>query len=100
MIRVNSGAVTQQYKGRERHFAFVRWQEQGVKATSSGLADLLALAPWGQLFAIECKAPGKIGRTSQSQEDFLDAVERRGAIAIIADRLEDVIAAIDYHRPR
>ena len=53
----------------------------------------------GQLFAIECKAPGNIGRTSADQAAFLDAVEKRSAVAIIADRLEDVISAIMLHQP-
>ncbi len=99
VVRVNSGASTQTHKGKERHIRFVRWQEAGRRLSGRGLADILALAPWGQLFAIECKALGKIGRTSGSQAAFLEAVERRGAIAIIADRLEDVIAAVSYHSP-
>ena len=100
VIRVNSGGITQEYKGRERHFSFVRWQQRGSRQSGRGIADLLALAPWGQLFAIECKAPGKIGNASESQEVFLEAVERRGAVAIIADSLEDVIAAVRYHAPQ
>ena len=99
VIRVNSGAITQNYKGKERHFSFVRWQESGRRQTARGLADILALAPWGQLFAIECKAKGKIGRTSDIQLAFLEAVENRQAVGLIADSLEDVIAAIAYHRP-
>ena len=98
VIRVNSGAVTQAYKGKERHVTFVRWQTPGRKQTSRGIADILALAPWGQLFAIECKAFGKIGNTSNEQATFLEAAEQRGAIAIIADNLDDVIAAVEYHR--
>jgi Holliday junction resolvase len=98
VVRINSGAVTQTYRGKERHFSFVRWQESGRRPSSRGLADILALAPWGQLFVIECKAPGNIGRTSDQQAAFLEAAERRRAVAIIADQLEDVITAIRYHR--
>jgi hypothetical protein len=99
VIRVNSGAISQQYKGRERYITFVRWQAAGRKQTAKGIADIVALAPWGQLFAVECKAVGKIGRTSDAQAEFLDAAEARGAVAIIADRVEDVITAIELHRP-
>lgn len=99
VIRVNSGGVTQEYKGEERYVSFVRWQERGSSISSRGLADLIALSPWGQLFAIECKARGKLVQTSESQMAFLEAAERRGAIAMIADNLEDVIAAVEYHRP-
>jgi len=99
VIRVNSGGVTQEYKGEERYVSFVRWQERGSPLSSRGLADVLALSPWGQLFVIECKARGKLAQTSDNQMEFLEAAERRGAIAIIADNLEDVIAAVEYHRP-
>jgi hypothetical protein len=100
VIRINSGAVTQEYKGRERHFSFVRWQERGRRQTSRGLSDILALSPWGQLFAIECKSAGKIGQASDGQAEFLEAAERRGAVGIIADSLEDVMAAIRLHKPQ
>jgi len=100
VVRVNSGAITQKHNGKERHIRFVRWQETGRRASTRGLADILALAPWGQFFAIECKARGKIGRTSESQEAFLEAAEKRLAVAIITDRLEDVVAAVAYHRSR
>ena len=95
VIRVNSGAITQEYKGRDRYISFVRWQTSGRKQSAKGIADIVALAPWGQLFAIECK----IGNTSDAQAQFLDEAETRGAVAIIADRIDDVIAAIDLHRP-
>jgi hypothetical protein len=48
---------------------------------------------------IECKARGKQAQTSDRQMEFLEAAERRGAIAIIADNLTDVVAAVEYHRP-
>lgn len=100
VIRVNSGGVTREYKGEERFVAFVRWQELGSPASTRGISDIIAFAPWGQLFVIECKALGKLAQTSESQGIFLEAAERRGAIAIIADNLEDVSAAVEDHRPR
>ncbi len=99
VIRVNSGGMTQEYKGDERFVAFVRWQVRGKRLSSRGVADLVALAPWGQFFVIECKAGGKIAQTSESQIEFLEAAEIRGAIALIADTLQDVIAAVEDHRP-
>ncbi len=99
VIRVNSGAITQEYKGRDRFITFVRWQALGRRQTARGIADIIALSPWGQLFAIECKASGKIGATSAAQAAFLDAAEDRGAVAIIADSLSDVVQAVERHRP-
>lgn len=47
----------------------------------------------GHLLAIEVKSPK--GKLSQYQKDFLEEVEKRGGIAIVAWDIDDVIDGLD-----
>ena len=53
-----------------------------------GVADILALRPGGQFWAIEVKAPK--GRQSPAQAAFQAEVEKRCGIYILARSLDDV----------
>jgi hypothetical protein len=54
-----------------------------------GISDIIACTPTGKFLAIEVKVPG--GRVSPEQKQFLDNVNQRGGIAILAFSLDDVI---------
>lgn len=95
VIRINSGAIKAEYKGKDRYFQVVRWQTRGGRKESKGVSDILALSPRGTLLAIECKSPGKIGETSEYQGKFLEAIEKRGGIAIIADDVDEFKRVVD-----
>ena len=59
-----------------------------IKATQTGISDLLGLTKDGKFFAIEVKAAA--GRTSPDQERFLESVRSFGCIGIVARSIEDV----------
>ena len=80
VIRVNSG--------RKGNIPFNLWQCLGMDRRPKGAADLMGCTDTGQFFAIECKKPGK--KPTPEQEEFLQAVERRGGLAIVADGIEAV----------
>lgn len=84
VLRVNSGAAQTGKPEKSRFIRFVMWRILGELLTSAGVSDLLACYK-GRFIAIEVKAPGKRGNLSDAQARFLDAVEKAGGIAIVAD---------------
>ena len=83
-IRVNCGAVTAAYRGRQR---FVRFTD------TPGLSDVLAvLPPHGRLLALEVKRPG--GRLRPTQEAFLERVRSAGGLALVVSDIRDLEAAL------
>lgn len=77
-IRVNSGAMAGDYKGKKR---FVRMND------TVGCSDILCC--WrGRFVAIEVKRPGN--KPTLDQESFLQTVERSGGLAIVAYSVDDV----------
>lgn len=80
-MRLNTGAMTLQYRGKQR---FVRFAVPGAP-------DILACVR-GKLYGIEVKKPD--GLLSEDQEAFGFALKQAGAAYIVARCLEDVIAAI------
>jgi hypothetical protein len=105
VLRVNSGAVTGQYEDKkghikERFMRFVHWQAPGVayKEGKAGVSDILALYPDPnggpcRFLAIETKRPGNT--PTPAQERFLAEWQQRGGIALVAESVEDVEAALD-----
>jgi hypothetical protein len=85
--RQNCGAVKQ--AGRRGHRdRFIRF------ASINGVSDILAvLPPNGRLLAIECKRPGN-GPT-EDQAAFLDAVTRRGGLAVVIYDVRDLAEILD-----
>jgi hypothetical protein len=64
-----------------------------------GLPDVLGVLPGGRLLAVECKA--ERGRLSDSQSAFLAALERAGAVALVARSASELDEAIaPYLEPR
>lgn len=90
VIRINSGATTRTDKrtGKEHIYKFCTWQAPGFPQSSAGVSDILALAPWGQLWAVECKRPGKLGSLTRPQRDFQAAVRAGGGVAIVCDNVD------------
>lgn len=86
VLRINQGAHIQPAKDnqRRRYIRFARWQELGADERDAGISDILALAPDGGLFAIECKTPRRRGKVSAAQAAFLSAVNAHGGIGIVA----------------
>jgi hypothetical protein len=92
VIRINSGAVQPTAAG-SRYVPFNRWQAMGLPSQTAGVADLLAILA-GKVYVIECKIPGKRGKTTPAQRRFLAEAKARGAITIIATGVDDVEAAL------
>lgn len=77
-IRINSGAMPGEYKGKRR---FIRFTSR------PGCSDILAC--WrGRFVAIECKRPGN--HCTFAQQQFLADVRRAGGIALAAVCVDDV----------
>jgi hypothetical protein len=96
VLRVNQGAVTQEDKqtGKRRHVKFATWYALGNDPLSAGISDILALDPSGRLWAVECKAPGKLANVSEAQGKFLAAVAARGGVAIVIDDFDTLVEEI------
>jgi len=84
--RNNSGA-TVAGEGASRRF---------VRYGLVGSSDILGILPDGQFLGIECKSP--TGRTTKAQEAFLDEIEGRGGLAILARDVNDVLCAFGKYR--
>jgi hypothetical protein len=95
VLRINAGAVTHNYKGKNRFVRFVYWLCSGREAQVAGLPDLLAFRG-GNALAIECKAPGKGDETSPEQDEFCAEFMNHGGIYIVVDDLEQVIEYIEW----
>ena len=79
-IRVNSGAFAGIHSnGKKRFF---RFNDQ------PGCSDCLCVMPDGRFAAIEFKRPG--GKPRPDQVSFLDAIRKRGGVAIVADSLDSL----------
>lgn len=99
VIRINQGAhtVTQTPTSKRRHIRFAMWNVLGRQKRSAGIADILAVAPNGKLWAIEVKAPGKLKRLTDHQKIFLDEVDWHGGVAFVADSTELVEEKLREH---
>jgi Holliday junction resolvase len=95
VIRVNSGAARSRSEdGKRRFIRFVFWQVLGRALETAGVSDLIGCAA-GQFIAIECKRPGKKHNVSDAQRRFLQAVEKAGGIAVVAEGVEDVAGIVE-----
>lgn len=94
VIRLNSGAFAGEYKGRRR---FVRFNSE------PGCSDILGILADGRFLAVECKRPGWKFRPNDHHEaeqaSFLEAVRKRGGVALFATSIEDVERAIAEDTP-
>ena len=57
-----------------------------------GVSDLLGCLPNGRMLAIECKRPGC--RPTPEQERFINDIQSRGGLALIADSVQVVKDAL------
>lgn len=62
------------------------------KFLRNGVSDILGIWNDGRMLAIEVKTPK--GRTTDEQLEFLETIQRKGGIAIIARSLESLIIAL------
>ena len=81
--RVNSGAITGEYKGKRR---FVRF------TSLNGVSDIVGILPGGKMLCIECKR--RTGKVSDDQADFLFRAGSIGALAFVARSVADVENAL------
>ena len=77
--RTNTGAMTTK-EGRFVRFGF------------KGVSDILGVLKGGSFIAIEAKI--KPNKPTQFQLDFLDEINKRGGIGIVAYDLDDVVNAL------
>jgi hypothetical protein len=82
-FRVNSGAMTGDYKGKRR---FMRFN------SAAGCADLLGVLPDGRMLACEIKRPGKV--PTEKQKAFLARVQQAGGVALFAVSVDDLRAKL------
>jgi len=57
-----------------------------------GSSDLIGITPDGRFLAVEIKT--KTGRVRPEQQQFIDAIRRKGGIAGIARSVDDAIALL------
>jgi hypothetical protein len=81
-VRINSGAMTGEHKGRKR---FMRFND------TPGCPDVLVCLD-GRFVAVEVKRPG--GQATEKQLAALDAIRRAGGLAFIATSVADVERAL------
>jgi hypothetical protein len=64
-----------------------------IRFGMKGSSDILGvLPPTGRFLAVECKQPK--GRTTESQDEFLDAINEAGGLGVVVrsvDELESMI---------
>lgn len=87
-----------------KHGIFIReikttGTQRGGKWTRSamgkGISDRIGcIYPSGRFIAIELKAPGKKNTVTPEQYDYLLKVIKAGGVGVLADRVEDVAAAL------
>ena len=68
------------------------WTVKTVVCNKKGVPDILACSPTGQMIAIEVKSA--TGKPSKLQEYHIAELNNRGAIALVAWSLAEVIAAL------
>jgi hypothetical protein len=83
--RQNSGAV--KVDGRNGRQRFVRW-------ATSGVSDIVGVLPGGKILCVEVKRSTG-GRLTDEQSSFLDAVRRRGGVAVVITDVADLAEIID-----
>ena len=74
------------------------FDSQGNRVTIGfpGLSDLAGCTSGGRFFAIEVKLPGEKPR--RNQQDFLDAMRSKGAIAGCAHSIEEALDIVNERR--
>lgn len=94
VLRVNSGAIVGERKGKRRFFWFVKWFALGKKEQVAGVADILAFHPMRPPLAVETKAPGRETKTTEAQRDFLAEWAEHGGVWCVASSLDDLLLAL------
>lgn len=83
VVRINSGAMRGDHKGKRWYMRF---------NDTPGCSDILGV--WrGRALAVEVKRPG--GKLTEHQERFLDAWQRAGGLAVVADSLDGLRAVLE-----
>lgn len=103
VIRINQGATTQtdSQTGQTRYVKFATWYALGLDPANAGINDILAFEPglpWGRLWVIECKAPGKLNKLTEGQQAFQAEAVKRGAVVITIDSPDMLIEAVEKER--
>ena len=68
---------------------YVKARDTYIPPRQKGIPDLLCMAPGGRYLAVEVKRPGQ--HPSDDQRAFLERVEAKGGLALVAYSLDDVI---------
>lgn len=67
-------------------------RERMIRLAHPGTADITGCSKDGRFIAVECKI--KPNKPTELQEAYLEAIRRRGGIAIVAYDLTDVEATV------
>ena len=68
--------------------------ERTIRFTSiNGVSDIIGVLTDGRFLAVECKRPGNV--PTEEQKAFLDAVRRRGGVALIVYDVDDLAETLD-----
>ena len=100
VLRVNSGAFSDEHNGKRRFVSFVKWFCRGSEAQTAGISDILAFHPsFGRegkplALAVETKRPGKVANVSEAQKRFLSAWTEHGGYWVVAESIDDVIRGL------
>lgn len=63
-------------------------RKHSSKFHMNGIPDILGVLPGGRLLAIEVKT--KTGRVSDSQREFIEIIQSKGALAFVARTIGEV----------
>jgi hypothetical protein len=74
-------------KGRDGEARLIRF------CSALGASDILGVLPGGRFVAVECKRPGNV--PTDDQREFLNAVNRRGGLALLVYDAVDLAEIID-----
>lgn len=81
--RINVGMIPVYRTGDSRGFR---------KSEMTGISDIIGVLPGGRILCIECKRPG--GKPTPAQREFLDRVNEKGGLAMVATSTRDVEEAL------
>lgn len=94
MAETPEGRVKRLIKARLKQMGAWFCMPIGGPYTTHGIPDILACLN-GRMLAIECKAPGKKGTVTPAQRSQLKGIKEAGGIAVVADKVEDVLDALE-----
>lgn len=65
-----------------------------IKSGARGVSDLVGIAPDGTGRIVCCECKTEIGKTTVSQQEFMDRITKDGGIAFVVRSVDDFVEEI------